>query len=54
MFSPFKKKTEKEKLQDRYRELTQGAHRLSHIYHKESDNKLFEAQRIMDQIKRMD
>ena len=54
MLSFFKKKTEKEKLQVRYRELTEGAHRLSHIYHKESDNKLFEAQRIKDQIKRLD
>ena len=54
MFSLFKKKSEKEKLQYRYRKLTEGAHRLAHIYHKESDDKLFEAQRIMDHIKRMD
>ena len=53
MLRLFKKKSEKEKLQQRYNFLMAEAHRLSHIYRRHSDTKLYEAERIMDQIIRM-
>ena len=53
MLGLFKKKTEKEKLQERYKKLMADAHKLSHVYRKQSDEKIFEAEKIMDQIERM-
>ena len=53
MLGLFKKKTEKEKLQDRYKKLMEDAHKLSHVYRKQADEKIFEAEKIMDQIERM-
>ena len=54
MFGLFKKKSEKQKLQERYKKLMEEAHKLSHTNRKLSDIKVFEAERIMDQIERLD
>ncbi len=54
MIELFRKRSEKEKLLIRYKKLMEGAHRLSHIYRRQSDEKISEAERIMDRITRMD
>jgi hypothetical protein len=43
MFGIFKKKSEKEKLQQRYERLLKEAHDLSSTNRKESDRKTYEA-----------
>ena len=43
MFGIFKKKSEKEKLQQRYERLLKEAHDLSSANRKESDRKTYEA-----------
>ncbi len=53
MFSIFKKKTEKEKLQAKYAKLLREAHDLSTSNRKLSDDKTFEAEQIMQQIERL-
>ena len=50
MFGLFKKKSEKEKLQDRYRKLMEESHKLSHINRKLADEKVFEADQVMKQL----
>ena len=50
MFGLFKKKTEKEKLQEKYAKLLKEAHALSTTNRKLSDEKVFEAEEIMKKI----
>ncbi|MFY0651103.1 MAG: Lacal_2735 family protein [Cyclobacteriaceae bacterium] len=50
MFSIFKKKSEKEKLQERYEKLTKEAFKLSHSNRTLGDAKLAEADEVMKQI----
>ncbi len=50
MFGLFKRKTEKEKLQERYAKLMKEAHTLSTSNRKLSDEKVFEAEGVMKQI----
>ena len=50
MFNLFKKKSEVEKLNDKYKKLLAESHRLSTINRKESDNKYAEADKILKQI----
>ena len=54
MFGIFKKKTEREKLNEQYKKLMAEAHRLSSSNRKASDEKTAEAQAILtklDQLK---
>lgn len=53
MFGIFKKKTQKETLQDKYRKLMEEAHRLSRTNRKLSDDKVFEAEEVMMEIERL-
>ena len=53
MFGIFKKKTEKEKLQDKYKKLLKEAHNLSTINRKMSDQKIFEAEEIIKLIEKL-
>jgi hypothetical protein len=50
MFGLFKKKSEKEKLQDNYAKLMAEAHKLSTTNRKLSDEKVAEAEEVMKQI----
>ena len=50
MFGLFKKKSEKEKLQDEYKKLIEEAYRLSHTDRKASDLKTAEAEEILKKI----
>ena len=50
MFGLFKKKTEIEKLQDKYQKLMKEAFELSKINRTESDNKYAEADEVQKQI----
>ena len=51
MFGIFKKKTEVEKLQSKYKDLLKEAYDLSKINRSKSDQKTFEAEEIYKQIK---
>ena len=53
MFGLFKKKTEKEKLQEQYEKLSKEAYLLSSTNRKMSDQKTFEANEIMDQLEKL-
>lgn len=53
MFGLFKKKTEKEKLNNKYRKLMEEAHRLSHSNRKAADNKYAEAEAVARKIEKM-
>jgi len=53
MFGLFKKKTEKEKLQQQYAKLLKEAHTLSATNRKMSDQKTYEAEEVMKQIERL-
>ena len=53
MFGLFKKKTEKEKLQDKYAKLLKESHTLSTSNRKASDAKLAEAEQVMQSIERL-
>ena len=53
MFGLFKKKSEKEKLQDQYEELLKEAHALSKTNRKMSDQKTFEADKTMKLIEKL-
>lgn len=46
----FKKKSEVDKLNNKYKKLLADAHRLSIINRKESDNKYAEAEEVLKQI----
>ncbi len=50
MFNLFKKKTEKERLQDQYRKLMEEAHKLSHTNRKLADEKTFEADQVLKKL----
>jgi hypothetical protein len=50
MFGLFKKKTEKEKLQEQYSKLMAEAHKLSTSNRKLSDEKVAEAEEVMKKI----
>ena len=50
MIGLFKKKSEKEKLQDQYAKLMAEAHKLSTTNRKLSDEKVAEAEEVMKQI----
>lgn len=54
MFGIFKKKTEKEKLQDKYSKLMEEAHKLSHTDRKAGDAKLSEADELMKKIEQLE
>lgn len=53
MFGLFKKKSEKEKLQDEYAKLSKEAHILSTTNRKMSDQKTFEADEVMKQLEKL-
>lgn len=50
MFNFFKKKSEKAKLELKYKKLLEESYRLSHVNRQESDNKRAEAEEILKQI----
>jgi hypothetical protein len=50
MFGLFKKKTEGEKLQEKYKELLERAHKISHSNRTESDRLMAEAEEIAKKI----
>ena len=50
MFGLFKKKSEREKLQDRYARLMEEAYNLSSTNRKLSDDKVYEAEELMKRI----
>ena len=54
MFNLFKRKSEKEKLQDRYNKLIKEAYELSTINRRLSDQKTYEADQVMRQIETYD
>lgn len=54
MFGLFKKKSEKEKLQEQYQKLMQEAHALSTSNRKLSDQKVFEAEEVMKKLDSLD
>ncbi len=53
MFGLFKKKSEREKLQEQYDKLLKEAYLLSSTNRKMSDQKTFEADAIMTQIEKL-
>lgn len=54
MFNIFKKKSEKEILYKRYRNLMEEAHKLSHINRTLADVKVFEAEMVMKRLEELD
>jgi len=54
MFGLFKKKTEKEKLQEEYEKLMKDAFQLSKTDRTKSDEKYAEANELMTKIEQMD
>lgn len=50
MFGIFKRKSEMEVLQKKYKQLLSEAHKLSHISRQESDSKMAEAEAISTRI----
>ncbi|MEH6765121.1 Lacal_2735 family protein [Aequorivita antarctica] len=53
MFGIFKKKTQKEKLQEKYQKLQKESFNLSTTNRKLSDQKAFEAEEIMKQLEKL-
>jgi hypothetical protein len=53
MFGLFKKKSEKEKLQDKYEKLMGEAHKLASTNRKLSDEKIFQANEIMKKLEKL-
>ncbi|MGB5459530.1 MAG: Lacal_2735 family protein [Eudoraea sp.] len=53
MFGIFKKKTQKQLLQEKYRKLMEDSHRLSKSNRKLSDDKVFEAEEVMKEIEKL-
>ena len=53
MFGIFKKKTQKELLQQKYRKLMEEVHLLSKSNRKLSDDKVFEAEEVMKEIEKL-
>ena len=54
MFGLFKKKSQKEKLQEQYSKLLEEAHNLSTTNRKLSDQKVFEADEVMKQLEKLE
>ncbi|TNF41695.1 MAG: Lacal_2735 family protein [Cytophagales bacterium] len=53
MFGLFKKKTEKEKLQETYKKLLSEAHKLSHSNRTAADKMMAEAEEIAKKIEKL-
>lgn len=53
MFKIFKKKSEKEVLQEKYRKLMEEAHKLSHINRKLADEKIYEAEELIKKLEKL-
>lgn len=53
MFGIFKKKTPLQKLQESYEKLTKEAYELSHTNRKLGDEKLAEAEKVMQEIEKL-
>ncbi len=53
MFGIFKKKTEKEKLQEKYQQLQKESYELSGTNRKLSDQKAYEADEVMKQLEKL-
>jgi hypothetical protein len=53
MFGLFKKKSEKEKLQEKYEALLKETHTLSTTNRKMSDQKAYEANEVMKQLEKL-
>ena len=53
MFNLFKKKSEKEVLEQRYKKLMEESHKLSHTNRKMADGKIAEAEEVMKQLERL-
>jgi len=53
MLGLFKKKTEKEKLMDKYKKLLSESHKLSHTDRRASDQKMLEADELIKKIEKM-
>jgi len=54
MFGFFKKKTEKQKLEERYAKLTEEAYKLSHTDRTASDRKTAEAHEVLQKIEALE
>ncbi|WP_299628269.1 Lacal_2735 family protein [uncultured Tenacibaculum sp.] len=54
MFSFFKSKSQKQKLEERYKKLLEESYKLSTVNRKLSDEKAFEADQILKQIESLD
>ncbi len=54
MFGIFKKKSEKEKLNERYMKLLGDAKKMSTVNRSESDRLVAEAEKVLDQIKALE
>lgn len=54
MFKLFKKKTKKEKLTEQYSKLLEEAHHLSKIDRRRSDEKIAEAENIINQLNELE
>jgi len=54
MLGLFKKKSEKEKLQEKYKKLMEEAYRLSHTNRKAADGKTAEANEVLKKIDSLD
>lgn len=53
MFKLFKKKSEKEILQKKYEKFMKEAHSLSSVNRKLSDEKVFEADKVLKQLEKI-
>jgi len=53
MFNLFRKKTEAEKLEDKYKKLLAEAHKLSTTNRKLSDTKIYEANQILEKLEKL-
>jgi len=54
MFGLFSKKSEKEKLKEKYRKLLERSYKASKINRRESDELIAEAKKIEEQLEEMD
>lgn len=53
MFNLFKRKTEAEKLEIKYKKLLEEAHKLSTVNRSKSDEKMAEADALLKQIEKL-
>ncbi|MEN0047199.1 MAG: Lacal_2735 family protein [Bacteroidota bacterium] len=54
MFGLFKKKSQRDKLMEKYNKLTEEAYRLSHTDRKASDLKTAEAQEVLKELEALE